>query len=132
MIGWLIDLFFSNFWIFIILYWVLRAFSKSGKTEKSKSRPVRRTVPSIPSAPRPQVDRERDFEPVIPQPVQTMVPFEPKQVERKKEEHVHVYKKLKEIPASDGFDLIPPVQGMIWSEIYGPPRSKQPHRRKKR
>jgi len=133
MIGWLIDLVFSNFWLFIVLFWALGSFSKKEKQAKPESPPVRRQVPTVPR----QVSWERDFEPVIPKPVMSVKPVnnnipESTPVVKKQVEHQHHERKRVEPPLVDPIEMPSPVQGMMWSQIYGPPRSKQPHRRLKR
>lgn len=130
MIGWILDLLFSNLWLFIILFWAFRMFSKGFKEGAGK--PPRRNQPRKPR----DVGWETDFEDIRKEPV---VPVEPVEILPKKKRELNQREKqslkeekqsLKEKSQTEP-TLPTPVQGMIWSQIYGPPRSKHAYHRRK-
>ncbi|RXT14832.1 hypothetical protein [Ammoniphilus sp. CFH 90114] len=136
MIGWLIDLIFSNLWLVFILFWVFRSFSRGVKQgmedEPSKRQPAPVDFPwenergpivvkRYPPVERPiEVREERQateerIEPPTPH-KERVTRTEPKRVQQQ------------EMPTQ----LPPAVQGMLWSQIFGPPRAKAPHSIRKR
>lgn len=126
MIGWLLDLIFSNFWLVILLFWVFRLFSKGFKEATGNSSRPRRHQPHQPHQPR-EVTWETNFEEVL-------EPIGP--VEIKPEMKIDSSQKEKQPLKKENSTVEPlvlpsPVQGMIWSQVYGPPRSKNLHRSRK-
>ena len=139
MIGWLFDFLFSNIWILFIILWVFRSFSKGVKQGMEGER---RQQPS-PTTQLPldipwdwDVDKDREVKITPPRDMEEMVPIENHRQEPEKKKPMTMPRQA--VPFSpvqnetERGQLPAPVQGMIWSQIYGPPRSKQPHRSRRR
>lgn len=126
MIGWLLDLIFSNFWLVILLFWVFRLFSKGSKEATGNSSRPRRHQPHEPNQPREvtwETNIEEVWEPIGPVEIKPEMKRDSSQKEKQplKKENTTV----------EPLVLPSPVQGMIWSQVYGPPRSKNLHRSRK-
>lgn len=121
MMGWILDLIFNNIWFVILLFWVFRLFSKGFKegTRKSPQPRQKRNKPR-------DVNWETDFEEVR----QPIVPTVREEItQEKKMKPSHTEKQFVNSDKTKAEQAVPPspVQGMMWSQIYGPPRSKNPH-----
>lgn len=136
MIGWLLDFIFSNIWILFILFWVFRSFAKRVKQGMDEGPTTR--MPSPVDFP-----WEKEQGPIV---VKRYPPIEPPREKREglKDEEV------KSVPSPSPKEPLaspaltkketkknkkgpsPAVQGMIWSQVYGPPRAKAPHPFKRR
>lgn len=123
MIGWLLDLIFSNFWLVILLFWVFRLFSKGFKEATGNSSRPRRHQPHQPREVTWETNFEEVLEPIGPVEIKPEMKIDSSQKEKQPLK--------KENSTVEPLVLPSPVQGMIWSQVYGPPRSKNLHRSRK-
>lgn len=133
LISWLLDLIFSNLWLLLLVFWLFRSFARGArKGMEEDPASTRETVPADFPWEREQepVIRRRPVDPIEASPA-IVSPMVPVAGEGDREAPARAYRKDKKaVPAlaQDESRLPPAVQGMIWSQIYGPPRSKAPHR----
>ena len=130
MISWLLDLIFSNLWLLLLVFWLFRSFARGarqGREDDSSDSPLPADFPW--ETEKEPVIKRRPADPlgVSPSIERASPPFEgegeapARAVKRAKQQAART------LPQEEA-PLPPAVQGMIWSQIYGPPRSKMPHR----
>lgn len=137
MIGWLLDFIFSNIWILFILFWLFRSFTKGVKQGMDEGPTTRMPAPV-------DFPWEKEPGPII---VKRYPPVEPPREKREaiNEEVKPTSSPSTKVPSASSAlplpnkettnsqkRLSPAVQGMIWSQVYGPPRAKAPHHLKRR
>jgi hypothetical protein len=116
----LIHLLFSNLWIVIVLFWVLRGLAKSGTMSRQNRRPSR-------PHPVPGTTTTVSQTELVPVGENDRVQRKDQKASRREPEGVTMA--IKE-DIQKGL-ISSPVEGMMWGEVFGPPRSKQPYLRRK-
>ncbi|RKD24002.1 hypothetical protein BEP19_06175 [Ammoniphilus oxalaticus] len=142
--GWILDLIFSNLWLILILYWVFTSISKAGKKTGEAAERMPKETPMFPnndpSVWEVDIEEPRYAVPAEPMTRSTVVPQktnrtaapsarETKGAPQDRAHPVATGKSARSQSEEQGsVPLAEPAQGMIWSQVFGPPRSKQPHR----
>jgi len=130
----LLDLIFGNFWIFILLIWLFRALGRGKEGGQPNRRQQRERKYQYPPLTPTTMSEGWEMEPppvrqvtrTTPKPVVVEeVAVEEDLVRRKDREKTFEPVAARQTPVSQ--PIVSPVEGMKWSQIFGPPRSKLPY-----
>jgi hypothetical protein len=143
MIGSLVELVFSNLWFFLLLFFIFRFVIRIATQQRGMDRENEPSLdprtPEVEHDPwnfdidwpeasnesevkvEPEQHMQSEFEKAHPEEAETRRRPQKEQV-RIDPEPLHV----------EGLHHLAAVQGMMWSQIYGPPRSVAPYKTRKR
>ncbi|MBP1930527.1 hypothetical protein [Ammoniphilus resinae] len=131
----LFDLIFGNFWILILLFWLFRSLGRGkGEGQPNRREQRQRKYQYPPLTPTTMSEGWEMESPPVRQVKKTSRPIMVEEVAQEPvEEKVHHSRREKVVSQPTAHQTpvsqpIPsPVEGMMWSQVFGPPRSKLPH-----